>query len=153
MGSSSDFDSYIECHQKVCKKEKNKYDTLFDKEMLNSNSKCKILHKKLQSKYDPAFLREQQMRMNKTLKRNYINHKKYDNDLHKLKNVMDSKLMEDNDFLDALSCKKDLDKAALKRDKCIRKHCGRVPKIKGGGKRTHRKKRRQTKNKRGKKHI
>lgn len=151
MGSS-EFESYVECHQKACKKEKKKYDKLFDKEMLNSNSKCKTLHKKLKSKYDPVFLQEQQTRMNKTLKRNYINHNKYDKDLRKLKNIMDPKMMEDEDFLDALSCKKGLDKAALNRDKCIRKQCGRVPKIKGG-KITRRKKRRHSKIKRGKKHI
>ena len=136
----SDFLSYVECHQKVCKKEKKKYDKLFNAEMMNPNSKCKRQTKRLQSKYDPVFLQEQQMRLQKTLKRPYMNHNKYDKDILKLKNTMDPKLMADKDFIEALTCKKGLDKAALTRDKCIRNKCGPVPKMKGGKARKSRRK-------------
>ena len=139
----SDFLSYVECHQKVCKKKKKQHDKLFNAEMMNPNSKCKRQTKRLQSKYDPVFLQEQQMRLQKTLKRAYINHNKYDKDILKLKNTMDPKLIADKDFIKALTCKKGLDKAALTRDKCIRNKCGPVPKMKGG-KRTRRRKKRRT---------
>jgi len=144
----SDFLSYVECHQKVCKKKKKQHDKLFNAEMMNPNSKCKRQTKRLQSKYDPVFLQEQQMRLQKTLKRPYINHNKYDKDILKLKNTMDPKLMADKDFIEALTCKKGLDKAALTRDKCIRNKCGPVPKMKGGKARKSRRKSRRKSNRR-----
>lgn len=79
------------------------------------------------------------------MKRNYINHAKYDRDIEKLKQVLDPKLMEDEDFLKLFTCRKEMDIAAKKRDECITKKCGKQPKIYGGKTKRKRKTKRKTK--------
>ena len=129
---STKFQEYITCQDKTCNKQKKKYDKIFDKELFNPNSKCKKQQNILQEKYDRTFLSKQQMLIAKTLKRNYINHAKYDTDIGKLKKVLDPKLMEDEDFLKVFTCRTEMDIAAKKRDECITKKCGKQPKIYGG---------------------
>ena len=48
IGMVTKFQKYITCQHKSCKKQKKKYDILFDKEVSNPNSECKKQQKVVQ---------------------------------------------------------------------------------------------------------
>ena len=146
-GFSSELHTYFLCQENICKKQKKNYTKHFDKIILNPNSKCKKYRKKIEAKYDVSFLREQETLIAKTLGRKYINYDNYREDMQKLEEVLDSELMKDKDFMKTIHCRKKLDKATLKRDKCILKKCGPEPPLKGGKRRsTRRLKKRKNQN-------
>ena len=131
MKVDSKIEKYYQCQKNICIKEQRKETKLMDQMLKNLNNpkeKCNVLLKKLQSKFELPFIRDQQLLAIKTLKRNYIEK----GDLKKLKGVLDQKLIEDKDFHKLLSCKKRYTLAKRKREKCIEKVCGKNPLYRGG---------------------
>ena len=124
-------EQYYQCQKDICIKEKQQETKMMDKMLKNLNNpkeRCNMLLKKLQSKFDIRFIRDQRLLAIKTLGRNYIGKA----DMKKMKGVLDEKLLEDTDFHKLLSCKKLYTLAKQKRDKCIEKGCGKNPLYRGG---------------------
>jgi hypothetical protein len=124
-------EKYYQCQKDICKKEKGKETKLMDEILKNLNTprnKCNRSLKILQSKFDIAFLREQQLLVIKTLNRNYIDK----NDMKRLKGIINENLLVDKEFQELLACRKKYTLAKRKREICVQEMCGKDPFTKGG---------------------
>lgn len=133
--------NYYECQKDICNKEKLRETQAMDELLKNLNDTkhpCDIASKNIQKKFDMQFLQKQQLLVMKTLGRNYLQK----SDLKHLKGVIDNSLLNNKDFLTLLKCREKYSLAKYKKDRCVRKKCGKDPFTKGG--RRTRKQRRKT---------